>query len=201
MLPRLTAVYVIEMGGNDVRDAFVEFAAGRNGGAILHDAHVSISAGVQTLHAAGARRFLIWRTPNVGVTPALLTLDRLRPGAAQFATLVTQWFNAGLDVTVSDLRALPDIDIARLDAFGLVNDSREAPQRLCFDECHTGVCQDPRAIHLRPAGRVSVLGRHSPDDRRSRNCCPGGGARVGAVDFDVPDLSHLQVVVHGTAAL
>ena len=121
------AVYVIEMGGNDVRDAFVEFAAGRNGGAILHDAHVSISAGVQTLHAAGARRFLIWRTPNVGVTPALLTLDRLRPGAAQLATLVTQWFNAGLDVTVSDLRALPGIDIARLDAFGLVNDLVKHP--------------------------------------------------------------------------
>jgi phospholipase/lecithinase/hemolysin len=120
-------LYVIEMGGNDVRDAFVEFAAGRDGGAILHDAHVSISASVQTLHAAGARRFLIWRTPNVGVTPALLTLDRLRPGAAQFATLVTQWFNAGLDLAMSDLRALPDIDIARLDAFGLVNDLVKHP--------------------------------------------------------------------------
>jgi phospholipase/lecithinase/hemolysin len=120
-------LYVIEMGGNDVRDAFVEFAAGRDGGAILHDAHMSISAGVQTLHAAGARRFLIWRTPNVGLTPALLTLDRLRPGAAQFATLVTKWFNAGLDDTVSDLRALSGIDIARLDAFRLVNDLVKYP--------------------------------------------------------------------------
>jgi phospholipase/lecithinase/hemolysin len=122
------SLYVIEMGGNDVRDAFVEFAAGRDGGAILHDAHLAISASVQTLYAAGARRFLIWRTPNVGVTPALLMLDRLSTGAAQFATLVTQWFNAGLDATVSDLSALPGIDIARLDAFRLVNDLVKSPR-------------------------------------------------------------------------
>ncbi|HUE85437.1 MAG TPA: SGNH/GDSL hydrolase family protein [Vicinamibacterales bacterium] len=114
-------LYVIEMGGNDVRDAFVEFANGRDGGAILQDALVSIATSIQTLHAAGARRFLVWRTPNVGVTPALRTLDQLNPGAAAFATLVTQSFNAGLDGVVAQLTALPGIDFARLDAFELIN--------------------------------------------------------------------------------
>ena len=115
-------LYVIEMGSNDVRDAFVAFASGGNGSAILQAANVSIATSIQTLHAAGARRFLVWRTPNIGVTPALRTLDQLNPGAAQLATLVTQGFNAGLDGVVAQLRALPGIDIARLDAYALVND-------------------------------------------------------------------------------
>jgi phospholipase/lecithinase/hemolysin len=116
------ALYVIEMGGNDVRDAFVEFANGRDGGTVLYDAHVAIALNIHRLHEAGARRFLVWRTPNVGATPALRTLDRLNPGAMQLATLVTQWFNAGLDSVVEQLEALPDIAIARLDAYALIND-------------------------------------------------------------------------------
>ncbi len=115
-------LYVIEMGSNDVRDAFVAFASGGDGAAILQAANVSIATGIQTLYAAGARRFLVWRTPNIGVTPALRTLDQMNPGAAQLATLLTQGFNLGLDGVVAQLRALPGIDIARLDAYALVND-------------------------------------------------------------------------------
>jgi phospholipase/lecithinase/hemolysin len=115
-------LYVIEMGGNDVRDAFVAFASGGDGSAVLQDALVSIAIQIRTLHAAGAQKFLVWRTPNVGATPALRTLDLLSPGAAAFATLLTQVFNVGLDGVVADLEALPGIEIARLDAYALIND-------------------------------------------------------------------------------
>jgi len=114
------ALYVIEMGGNDIRDAFVAYAAGRDGGAILRAANVSIAVTIQRLYAAGARLFLVWRVPDIGLTPALRTLDRVSPGAAQFAGLVTQGFNAGLDGVVAQLSALPESDIARLDAYGLI---------------------------------------------------------------------------------
>jgi phospholipase/lecithinase/hemolysin len=115
-------LYVIEMGGNDVRDAFVAFASGGDGNAVLQDALTSIAIQIQTLHAAGARRLLVWRTPNVGVTPALRVLDQLNPGAAAYATLVTEGFNAGLDGVIAGLEALPGIEIARLDAYALIND-------------------------------------------------------------------------------
>jgi phospholipase/lecithinase/hemolysin len=114
------ALYVIEMGSNDVRDAFVAYAAGQDGGAVLRAANLSIAATIQRLYAAGARMFLVWRVPDIGLTPALRTLDRLRPGAAQFAGLVTQGFNAGLDSVVAQLSALPGSDIGRLDAYALV---------------------------------------------------------------------------------
>jgi outer membrane lipase/esterase len=114
------ALYVIEMGSNDVRDAFVAYTRGEDGGAILYAANVSIASAIQRLYAAGARTFLVWRVPDIGLTPALRTLDQLNPGAAQFAGLVTQGFNAGLDGVVAQLSALPGGHIVRLDAYGLV---------------------------------------------------------------------------------
>jgi len=116
------ALYTIEMGGNDIRDALVAYASGRNGGPIIQDAVMSIARSIQVLYGAGAREFLVWRAPNVGLTPAIRTLDRVNPGAAHLATQLTQAFNAGLDGAVGQLAGLPDIRIVRLDAYGLLND-------------------------------------------------------------------------------
>lgn len=109
------------MGGNDIRDALVAYASGRNGGLIIQDAVLSIARNIQVLYGAGAREFLVWRAPNVGSTPAIRTLDRLNPGAAHLATQLTQAFNAGLDGAVAQLAGLPDIRIVRLDAYGLLH--------------------------------------------------------------------------------
>jgi phospholipase/lecithinase/hemolysin len=114
------ALYVIEMGSNDVRDAFLAYSRSEDGGAILRAANVSIATSIQRLYAAGARTFLVWRVPDIGLTPALRTIDRLNPGAAQFAGLVTQGFNAGLDGVVAQLAALPGIHIVRLDSYRLI---------------------------------------------------------------------------------
>jgi phospholipase/lecithinase/hemolysin len=122
------ALYVIEMGGNDVRDALATFAAGGNGGIIIQQALSSIAGAVQVLYGAGARRFLIWSAPNVAVTPAIRLLDGLSPGAAAFALQLTQGFNTALNGVVSQL-GLPDIQIKRLDAFRRVNDIVADPAR------------------------------------------------------------------------
>jgi phospholipase/lecithinase/hemolysin len=113
-------LYVIEMGSNDVRDAFGAFAAGGDGTAILTDANTSIASSIGRLYAAGARQFLVWRAPDVGLTPAIRLIDTFSPGAAGLATQVTQGFNSGLDFVVQQLSGLPGITIMRLDAFGLL---------------------------------------------------------------------------------
>jgi phospholipase/lecithinase/hemolysin len=116
-----TGLYVIEMGSNDIRDALVAFPVGGHG-VILQAANVAIAASVQRLYAAGARNFLVWRPPNVALTPAIRRLDMIRPGTAQLATALTQAFNGGLDAAMGQLSLLPGIHIARLDAFRLLND-------------------------------------------------------------------------------
>jgi outer membrane lipase/esterase len=105
---------VIEMGGNDIRDAL---AAGGNI-AILDAAVANIAAQAERLYDAGARRFLIWRAPDISLTPAVRRLGPVAMAAAAQLSLV---FNSKLDTALAPLYALLDIDIARLDAHTLVH--------------------------------------------------------------------------------
>jgi phospholipase/lecithinase/hemolysin len=113
------ALYVIEMGGNDIRDSFQVYATGGNGGPILQAALASIAGNIQRLYAAGAREFLVWAAPNVGLTPAIRSLG---PAAGGLATAVAQAFNGGLTQVVAQLSfALPGTSFARLDAFQILD--------------------------------------------------------------------------------
>jgi len=124
------ALYVIEFGGNDIRDAIVAY---RTGGplaaqAILEKAIPSIASNIQLLYQAGARQFLVWLPPNLGLTPAIRMLDQASPGAVQLATGLSQAFNTGLSGVLTQLSALPGISLIRLDTYKLLNDIVADPQ-------------------------------------------------------------------------
>jgi phospholipase/lecithinase/hemolysin len=113
------ALYVIEMGSNDIRDAFQIYASGGNGGPLLTQALGSIAANVQRLYMAGAREFLVWVAPNVALTPAIRSLP---PAAQSLAAFVTQAFNGNLAGVLAQLTAaLPGTGFAQLDAYELLN--------------------------------------------------------------------------------
>jgi phospholipase/lecithinase/hemolysin len=120
------ALYVIEMGGNDIRDALVVYAQGGNGAPILQAANLAIANEIGTLYAAGARNFLVWRAPNVGLTPAVRSLGT---AAVQLGTALTLGFNAGLDGVVTYFQQFPGISIARLDAYAILSDLVTRPER------------------------------------------------------------------------
>ena len=115
------------MGSNDIRDAFVAFQSGGFPAAlaILQKAVDSIELNTQVLHQAGARSFLVWLPPNVGLTPAIGTLG---PGAAQLAMFLTQTFNGLLSGKLTTLSALPGISIAPLNTYALLNNIVANPQ-------------------------------------------------------------------------
>ena len=113
------ALYVIEMGSNDIRDAFASYVSGGNGGLILTAAIRSIATNSQRLYVAGARNFLVWAPPNVGLTPAVRSLG---PAAVAGITNVTLAFNAGLTGVLTQLEAaLQGVTFTRLDAFAALN--------------------------------------------------------------------------------
>jgi phospholipase/lecithinase/hemolysin len=126
--PSATALYVVEMGANDLRDAMAAYLAaggGPNGelaaGAVIQDALRSIGANMFELYSAGARKFLVWNAPNLGLTPAIRTLDAVSPGAAFLADQLSQSFNAGLEgLVLADLARLPGIELYRLDIYGML---------------------------------------------------------------------------------
>ena len=115
------ALYVVEMGSNDVGDALMAISGGGNGGAIIGAALTSIANSIGVLHAAGARNFLVLNVPNIGLTPAIHIRDSLNPGAAQLATQLSQTFNANLANVLGQLSALPGINIVPFDAYGLIS--------------------------------------------------------------------------------
>lgn len=116
------ALYVVEFGGNDIRDALAAYASGADGGAIITSALSSIGNNMGVLYAAGARKFLVWNAPDLSLTPAVRRLDTLSPGAGQLAKALTIAFNTGLDAVVGSMEGLPGIEIVRLDIYQILND-------------------------------------------------------------------------------
>jgi len=134
------SLYVIEMGSNDIRDAFALFATGANGGPILAQAIGSIAANIQRLYGAGAREFLVWLPPNIALTPAIRSLP---PAAQALAGQLTQIFDTNLNGVLTQLSAnLPGTSFARLDAYALLNAIVDNPD--AFDlENVTTACLRP----------------------------------------------------------
>lgn len=129
------ALYVIEIGSNDVRDALGALLTVLQGGgdfataeataqAVLENALVAIATEVNRLQDAGAQKFLYLTAPPIGVTPAVLALDNnLAPffGSGSVAfwanTLATE-FNNGLETYFN---SLVTAEVVLLDVYAITN--------------------------------------------------------------------------------
>ncbi|MCU7843939.1 MAG: SGNH/GDSL hydrolase family protein [Candidatus Thiodiazotropha sp. (ex Monitilora ramsayi)] len=151
------ALYVIALGGNDVRDAVAALAfdpTGAASGAILNAALTAISDQIISLHTAGATKLMVGNAPDLSLTPAIRRLDLLQPGTGIAAAILSAQFNAGLEATLSQLSAvLPGLEIARLDLFGslheLVADPQSAGLTNVVDACvipdqEPAACKKPK---------------------------------------------------------
>lgn len=127
------ALYVIDIGANDVRDALLAGSL-TEAQAILGDALSSIGTQMGNLYGAGARKFLILNVPNLGVLPSIQIFDSIFPGAAAFAGALAEAFNANLDSIVTSLEALPGVQVARLNVHQKVNDLIANPAKFDLKE-------------------------------------------------------------------
>jgi phospholipase/lecithinase/hemolysin len=114
------SLYVIEFGGNDIRDALVSGDI-----AIIGQALAAIGSNIQTLYDAGARKFFVWNAPNLKLTPAVRMLG---PVAGIYADMFSNAFNTGLSSILAGLAALPGITIVQFDAYGVLNNLVADPQ-------------------------------------------------------------------------
>jgi phospholipase/lecithinase/hemolysin len=121
-------LYVLEMGSTDVRDALLTSLVGGNGNAIITDAATAIGDSIAALYASGARKFLVWNSPNIALTPAVRILDALVPiDVTSLATGLTLLFNITLQAELGTQAALPGIEIIDFDAFQTLNAVVAAP--------------------------------------------------------------------------
>lgn len=127
-------LYVFEIGSSDVRDAFEAALTGSgNPATIRQQAIDSISAAITVLHSRGARQFLVWNAPDLGLTPAVLRLGQTVPFAPELATQQAALFNADLATRIALLSGLPGIDIEEFDIFGLLQDVVDNKAQYGFD--------------------------------------------------------------------
>jgi len=118
------ALYVIEIGGNDISDALTKFGtvlaqtgdqnqAALAAQGVISDALAGIAGNIQALYNAGARKFLVWNAAKLELIPAVTAQG---PAAVLVAGGLSAGFNQALVQNVlTPLGALPDIQIAQLD--------------------------------------------------------------------------------------
>jgi len=129
------ALYVVALGGNDVRDALQ-----LGDPTIIAGAIGSIAEHIQILYRAGARKFLVWNSPNIAVTPAVRAIAAVNPGVPVLAAAegLSFAFKVNLDIALGQLSAgLPGIEIVRFDAFTEINRIVEKPALFGLDNVTT----------------------------------------------------------------
>jgi phospholipase/lecithinase/hemolysin len=142
------ALYVIQFGGNDIRDALEAPQSGGDPVAVIGGAIQAMAHNITVLSQVGARRFLIANAPNLGKVPVIAAL-----GAGAPAEALSIAYNAALDGLLVQL-GNAGLEIYRLDLFSFINAATAMPEGLGFADAMTpclqifsppatGVCDDP----------------------------------------------------------
>ncbi|MBJ6800551.1 SGNH/GDSL hydrolase family protein [Geomonas propionica] len=117
------ALYVVEFGSNDIRDALEA-----QDPAIVEQAVSSLQRNIVALYNAGARKFLICNAPDLSLTPALIATDQAMPGAAAAAHQLSQYYNFLLDYMLSSMLAqLSDLQVVRVSFYDKLGELVSAP--------------------------------------------------------------------------
>lgn len=112
------ALYVVEFGSNDIRDALMA-PDPLMAPMIIGMALRSVHANIELLYGAGARKFLVCSAPDLSLTPAIMTTETMMPGAARAARELSIGYNSGLNNVVTSLRKeYPEIQVVQVDFFG-----------------------------------------------------------------------------------
>jgi len=122
------ALYVIQFGGNDARDALEVLASTGDFSAASTIIESAVKAEIDMiiqLHKSGARHFLVVNVPNIGLTPAVKLAG---PSAVFFSGILVASLNDGLAKALSDLRVYPGLEIRSLDLYSILNSVVDSPQ-------------------------------------------------------------------------
>lgn len=148
-----SALYVIEGGGNDARDVMAAVLMGMDPTALISAYASNVSKMIGTLHAAGAEHFLVWNTPDIGLTPFFRSLGPVAAGAGSYYSGL---MNAALAQALALLS--PDVtdDLRLFDAYGALNQIVAAPNARGFANV-TDACGATQGCYNDPSVAGSYL--------------------------------------------
>lgn len=135
------ALYVVMIGGNDIRAArslLVEgdLGARRDANKLLKQAVKSVEAQISTLISAGAQNIVVVNAPDIGAIPetdlvsaqAASGADSMRDKIVakkleKFTRVLTAVYNGRLSAAVSDIEDATGLDIVEYDLFNFLDDT------------------------------------------------------------------------------
>lgn len=130
-------LYVIFVGGNDLRDA-VEALAIDPGMAtsldIIDAAVQSIADNMEVLVSHGATHIVVANGPNLGVVPAIVYQGPAVQGVAQY---LSETYNLVLEEKLVELEAALPVTVHRMDVFGTVTTAAIFPELYGFTDTST----------------------------------------------------------------
>ena len=128
------ALYIVFIGGNDLRDALEVAPDFPTSFSILLDAVSTIEESIRRLAAEGAQTFLVANAPDLSLVPAV----RLQgPLAQEAAKALSEFFNGNLEVMLQTLQADPDLallTLKRLDVFAFLTAVVQHPESFGLDD-------------------------------------------------------------------
>ena len=129
------ALYVVFIGGNDVRNARSERGAAA-ANAIIDAAAAAVADNVERLIRAGARSLLVMNSPDVGLLPETRALaqERSDPFLPRRATRLSQRYGAKLHRVLQRLqRKHPDVWLQEVDVYTASRLIAQQPARFGID--------------------------------------------------------------------
>lgn len=139
------ALYVVLIGGNDIRDAIVAYqmdTTGDTSTAILGAALQSEMDNLQSLASAGAKYFLIGNAPDLSLVPAVSRQGSL---AQYFAQKLSRQYNTQLQVIETNMTEQFPIDVATLDLYAVLHSLEDDPQQIGLTDV-TDTCIHPGVV-------------------------------------------------------
>jgi phospholipase/lecithinase/hemolysin len=142
------ALYIMMIGGNDVRDARGQGSATQRA-ATVSNAVTTIRNGVQRLISLGARNIVVVNSADISRIPETLQAASTDPGIVFRARDATQRFNTALGQMYVVLKNNSNINIALYDLYGTINQILNNPAAFGFTNS-TQHCFDPDSFQLVP---------------------------------------------------
>ena len=118
-------LFVIDIGGNDLRDIMVGAVDPDQVPIIISN----IAGAISTLYAHGARQFLLVNVADFGQVPSVQILDQIYPqfNFPAIANQLASGFNQGLLQLQATLNNLPGADIRTFDLYSLLESMLDDP--------------------------------------------------------------------------
>lgn len=140
------ALFIVEGGGNDLRDAFAAAMDGdptTDPSAVIADYLTGMGTVLNTLASVGAQHIAVWNLPNLGMVPAVQALG---DDAVFSAWLGSTIMNAQLDALLDGFETAFAGDLLRFDLFGTMTAIANNPGAYGLTNVSSACAVDPACV-------------------------------------------------------